>query len=296
MDLLKKANLFYKLATIKLAQVIDKTKPHPSKMDEYGDRIVLTNRDKFDLSPKTYTQSLGLQNNKPVGVWYAFGAAWIQHMNISEGKAFRIRADDSKILKITPHNLDSFLEKYSTEIDGEDVARMSGVDVDNLPDFQRNALEFFFKPMPIVDWPQVASDYAGAEIINFSQIPMETRHSWKFLSTWDIDSGCIWDTSIIKGAVDLGDLPSFEDDDLETGYWLDSPEGFKYLLKDKSGLFKGSSLEDWQRKWLSTALIMFNIHLTHDQIKDVEFLMQPSSLTLVKVPAAPSHEGQVIKF
>jgi hypothetical protein len=300
MNLLKKIDFFYRLATIKLAQVIDKTTVNPLSLDPYGDRVVASDKEKFDLTPKKVNQSATTHNNKPHGVWYAFGSSWISHIGIEGGYAYRLKLDDSKLLKLGPHNISKFIDSYRVLIEGEDVARSMGIDVENLEPEKRMAIKYMFQDKPSIDWGKVAERYAGVEIRDFDSIPRELRSEWRFLESWDIDSGCVFDTSIIKDAIKLGTIPDFSKEEdsypFMGGYWGESPDQMSRMFKDKSGLVLGSSLSDYDLKWLSTRLTQYNIHLTYDQLSRVEFLVAPNSITLKKVPDAPSYDGKVINL
>jgi hypothetical protein len=140
-------------------------------------RSVSSNRGTIDRSVK-YTQSDNW--SKPSGLWYQFNNSWInlciknnkdaEHMGRKPHHAFEIKnynitldVDLSEIIILdTPEKVIEFSEKYGNGV-------------------------FFIK------WNDVANDYKGIEIPNYKSV---SRYKW--MNSWDISSGCIWDLSAIK--------------------------------------------------------------------------------------------------
>ncbi len=303
MNLQSKIDLFYKTAIIRLSAILDKTVVSPASIGP-NDRIIVSNRKEFDLSQNIIPQTLGCRNNKPRGIWYAFGTQWITFLDIQGNYAYKIEVDDSKILKLNNNNIESFIKKYKTDIGYEDCARSIGIDVDNLPINKREQLQYIFNKKAAIDWPRVAAEYSGIEIKNMFIInnKIDSKTNWDFLSSWDIDSGCIWNTSIIKSATKLGELPDFykydeESDYLHRGYWGKGIDAIIKLLSpnEQEGFVDGSHLSDLDRKFLSLKLYRYNVHLTHEQLKDVTFEVGSNYIALIDVPAAPSLNETIIK-
>ena len=55
----------------------------------------------------------------------------------------------------------------------------------------------------MIDWPRVASDYAGIEICPYlSSKRMDEDSFWYY--GWDVASGCVWDSKGITDLVEKG--------------------------------------------------------------------------------------------
>ena len=65
--------------------------------------------------------------------------------------------------------------------------------VDNLTDFNKFELEYL-KPNKFINWHKVSKNYGGIEICPYFISKRTTR--WYY--PWDVASGCIWNSSIIK--------------------------------------------------------------------------------------------------
>jgi hypothetical protein len=46
-----------------------------------------------------------------------------------------------------------------------------------------------------IDWSRVAADYAGIEISPYQH---EARYAYMWYYSWDVASGCVWDSSAIR--------------------------------------------------------------------------------------------------
>ena len=101
---------------------------------------------------------------KPKGMWFSFGTEWIDFIGSKktmEDYVYDININDSKILTLGKENESQFLSKYGVK--GDD-GKMD------------------------VNWSKVASEWSGFEIIIN---PRELNNLWLW-STWDINSGCVW--------------------------------------------------------------------------------------------------------
>lgn len=120
---------------------------------------------------------------KPDGLWYASGTQWIdwveQEMPDWKYKSdtiprqlrhiYKIEITDSVLQISTEQQFLEFDQQYKTE--------------GNMPDTD------------LIDWPAVASDYSGVEIIPYQG---KFRHSHFWYWGWDVASGCAWNKNGIK--------------------------------------------------------------------------------------------------
>jgi hypothetical protein len=138
-------------------------------------RIILTNG---NFQPMDKSIDAQRTHNKPAGSWYSLGEYWAKWMRseqpdwfASYDKIYMLDLDYSKILRINNgQKMKDFQNKY-----GEQPYK-------SYNDFTM-----------MIDWKKVAEDYGGIEII-----PMVWQNSRDWYRTWDIPSGCIWDSSAIK--------------------------------------------------------------------------------------------------
>ena len=126
---------------------------------------------------KLYSRDV-MQGNEPVtkpnGLWYGFGREWLDLLmhdlerDISKHYIYFVKiTNSSKILRI--HNKEgmiSFVEKY------------------------------YWKPL--IDWRRVANDYSGIEINPWQGKLYREMSNMSWYGTWDVASGCVWDTSCIE--------------------------------------------------------------------------------------------------
>ena len=153
--------------------VEDKIKP--------SDRLNMSDNVELDLNKK-YKQREWF---KPDGLWYGFGDNWLKFVRIEmperEGDyLFKLDIDETSILKIK--NLKELI--------------VFTVDYGINERSERSDIDFVFQ----INWPKVAKEYKGIEI---DKINPGERMTLQWYRTWDIASGCIWDTSAIKNVVNL---------------------------------------------------------------------------------------------
>jgi hypothetical protein len=109
---------------------------------------------------------------KPFGLWYSIGTEWIDWVRMEmpqweRDHAFLLDIDDSRLLKInTYHDLKLFNEEYG---------------IDNY----------------YVDWKRVSEKYGGIEIAPYIY---EARHEMLWYYPWDVASGCIWGSNMVKNS------------------------------------------------------------------------------------------------
>lgn len=126
---------------------------------------------------------------KPFGLWYACGRAWMewtynQRWCFGFEHVQRLHLDTSRLLRIvTADQLTAFDAAYSDE---------GLVGSDDNDYVVKAARRFNFGS---IDWPRVAERYAGIEICPYQ---WKHRHSMMWYYPWDVASGCIWDTSIVR--------------------------------------------------------------------------------------------------
>lgn len=145
---------------------------------EYGNsRIIMSGNDSIAFEPKK--QKNGYQM-KPNGLWYGIGTSWLDWIRSEmphweRDNIFLLEIDDSKILKITnEHELLMFNDEYGEKKDY----------------------------LTTIDWLRVSKDYRGIEITPYLHtMRMDNRVFWYY--GWDVASGCIWGSGVIKGIIKL---------------------------------------------------------------------------------------------
>ena len=118
---------------------------------------------------------------KPDGVWYACGSEWLTwtfyEMESWLGDyIYRLDIDKSNFIMIRNEKmLFDFTEGYALNNAGYGVVKNN-----------------------TIDWPLVAkAGYQGIQICPYlSMARMSSKAGWYY--TWDVASGCVWDTSCIK--------------------------------------------------------------------------------------------------
>lgn len=131
---------------------------------EPDDRIVVTNSPaiKAKVQPQ---EDMG--DFKPIGLWYAFGSAWI-NLLMDRGmrswvscNVFKLHIDYSNIAVLeTPEDAMAFTETYGV---------MGQIKM-------------------LINWKKVSKDYFGIEI---HERALRLGPQW--MRPWDVPSGCIWD-------------------------------------------------------------------------------------------------------
>ena len=148
----------------------------PRSVGIMGTRSTNSDMDTLDLN-RTYEQT----NNwaKPNGLWYQIGGKWNRLCDINNTDAEHYNHKKHDVFKIKKYNI-------SLDIDFNDIAVLDTKD--KVVDFSEKYGngEFF------INWTDVIKGYKGIEVY-------KNIRYYKWMNGWDIDSGCIWDLSSIKG-------------------------------------------------------------------------------------------------
>ena len=157
---------------------------------KYNKRIALSNSPK--LNQKIYFQKVF---HKPRGLWYGFSmgkeaSSWLSwlysempHWLEWYDYFLEIDVSSANIIKIsTEEELSDFDNKYRNT-DRDSYERGVSYPYGRLS----------------IDWKKVAKDYDGIEITNFETIVRSKGgYTGYWFDGWDIDSGCVWNTNVIK--------------------------------------------------------------------------------------------------
>lgn len=151
------------------------TKENPS-FDELRDvarqheYTIMTQKPLGDIRP---SNPVGEANavGKPNGFWFAVGSEWIDWTATEMPKwkgdnLYSVEVDESQCIVIEDElGLREFHRQYSTS-DG------------------------------MIDWAKVGKDAKG---IIFKKYFPQARMKYRWYYTWDVASGCVWDTTALKG-------------------------------------------------------------------------------------------------
>lgn len=140
-----------------------------------------------------FSQKIG---DKPSGLWYecqdGSSSTWKEfcEAGLSSGytkydSTYSVVLNDYNILFIPDeHHFEKFYEMYNVN---------HQADPDGTKGFDK-----------VIDWPKVASHYAGIEICPYlSSKRMDDDSMWYY--SWDVASGCVWDSSGVKELIQAGD-------------------------------------------------------------------------------------------
>ena len=141
----------------------------------------LTREKEFKLENRIYKCSHS--SDKPKGLWYQIDDSWEewckynmpQWLGTSSRGAYKtnIEIDKTNVLVIkTLEDFDNFHNKY-------------------------RALNIYYNKLVNINWERVSEEYDGIEISDyFYERRLTGWCSWYY--GWDLASGCIWNTNIIK--------------------------------------------------------------------------------------------------
>jgi len=145
----------------------------------YSQRIIFSDEGNLDSVDKIYYESQEAKvSEKPSGLWYSLGKAWITFLNDPDGvQSWRTKrtAIISHVYQIYPN--DTTLKIRTAE------------------DFSRFEAEFATKNKEKIYWRRVANQYNGIEI-RFMPWAVHRDSVWYW--HWDCSSGCIWDNKAIS--------------------------------------------------------------------------------------------------
>jgi len=142
-------------------------------------RIVNTNSKEISLHQKYAPEKVSF---KPSGLWYALNLEWVEWCESEmphwvKQYNIKIEIDESKMLIIKNWNqLMDFIKLYATPLSERYLAQQ-------------------------INWRKVIKKHSGIEIVNYHSMKWKNHHvlmNHMWFYGWDVDSGCIWDLSIIK--------------------------------------------------------------------------------------------------
>lgn len=129
----------------------------------------------------------GMTAFKPRGLWYAINNEWTEWLLANEYAGDADWWGEHFYQVVKEPNAEQFILKINTI-----------QDLDNL--VSKYAKESVIG-ISYIDWQEVAEDYAGIEFNNYYTVKAKawqrTGMAYVFHSAVDINSGCIWDTSVI---------------------------------------------------------------------------------------------------
>lgn len=149
------------------------------------DKIVQIDTPNIILNNVYFPLVSNSEAKKPKGIWYAYGISWLEFVGIvskPELHLFKINVDMDKILIITKDNI-------------YDVCKSYGVLEDNRTGF--------------INWNLVSKNYYGVDMEDFVLVQATYRKIFKtsfiprWLETWDVPSGCVWNIAAIKSLVKI---------------------------------------------------------------------------------------------
>lgn len=161
---------------------------------EVAKKLTYRKRYAFTISLLTSIQKAkqGKFTNKPNGLWYSFGDAWISFLteNYNE-KTLRDNTDWGKI------RIDTYNYIYHLTIDYDKVVKIR-----NEREFK--TFENKYRDGHFIDWKKVQSKFHGIEIRYLKDIDEE------WYEGWDVSSGCIWHPeAVISAKLIDGWTPNF---------------------------------------------------------------------------------------
>jgi len=147
------------------------------KSDYHNDRLIISKEEdiKFDFN-RVGEQEIRM---KPKGLWYGIGDSWLRWIkdempDWEHDNVYQLDINESKIKIIRNFNeLVAFDKIYGVE----------------------NESRMFFDNGRMIDWAKVAKDFDGIEIAPYIY---EARFEYNWYYGWDVASGCIWSSDVIK--------------------------------------------------------------------------------------------------
>jgi hypothetical protein len=155
------------------------------RMTENEIRSTNSDESKLDLT-RQYQQKVDINrpgNGKPNGMWYQINDSWT---NYCTREAFLPK-----------------IKKYNFNLDVD----MSSIFVlDSVEKFNHIVDNYGFMGRwgdGLVNWNKLCVEYKGIEIPNYNTlkniIPNDDFYNNNWILSWDINSGCIWDLTAVKG-------------------------------------------------------------------------------------------------
>lgn len=166
---------------------------------KYKNRRIALTRAPFEHRPPV--RQLTDYPHKPEGIWYALGGDWANFLN-SE----------------MPYRWGAYNHAYMLDIDYSSILRINTEEK-----LKKLEYEYWeYDDGGAISWMKVHDDggYKGVEIIPLQEnMRQDSKNGWYY--HWDVASGCIWDTSAIKNAIEITPEfdPNYKDpDDYEEHY------------------------------------------------------------------------------
>jgi hypothetical protein len=154
---------------------------------KFPKRNFISNNKNIDTK-KTYSNIGNYQ--KPYGLWYSCNSAWYDWILLEHMREWLYKY----IYKIYIY------KNIQTDIRNKDNRKL--LLINNLKDFDIFNNRYKYKTTKNIraqiNWNKVSEDYGGIEICPY----FTTRRKYLWYMSWDVASGCIWNTSIIKN-IDL---------------------------------------------------------------------------------------------
>ena len=174
-------------------------------------------------------QPHGGTGSKPFGLWYGLGTQWVDwvcaNMGCETYKYFYEVKIVGNVLQLkTKQDHIDFWEKYKDDKfrvveSNRRYDRKRQPNLENLRDAWKT-----YDWLPMINWARVQQDYDGIEVMgdkfhyaalydNVYTYEKEgdkdfPRGSIKWVTSWDVDSGCVWNID----AIEIGQLLFSEDD------------------------------------------------------------------------------------
>jgi hypothetical protein len=155
--------------------------------DDYGpdtryDHLELNPNDRIHMTKEDTIKPFSIKQteleDKPVGLWYAFGKGWIdwakwEMPHMIHNHLFKIEVNPAKVLTLkNDAEVIAFTKQYGIDYD------------DTRTSFQSRG----------INWSEVAKNYSGFELAYYNE-DFSGVIGWK--ASYNIASGCIWDSSAI---------------------------------------------------------------------------------------------------
>jgi hypothetical protein len=150
----------------------------PRSVGIIGTRSTNSDTNTLDLN-RTYEQSDNW--SKPNGLWYQIGNKWNRLCNINNKNAEFKNYKKHDVFQIKKYNI-------VLDIDFTDILIIDTNE--KLNEFDE---KFRGDTIYSVKWSEVAKAYKGIEFPKLKHLL-----GYKWMDSWDIDSGCIWDLTAIK--------------------------------------------------------------------------------------------------
>lgn len=151
------------------------------KLSLLNEEISSSDRIHISVTPVTlkaekYEQTISF---KPNGFWYGFGMDWINWCKDNS------RRPGNYIYKVELTRPVKRLSSY------EDIVMFT-----NVYGYDRH-LKRLSPTFMDIDWEKFAKNglEKGIEVTNFDQ---EASEAYTWIHTWDVASGCVWDTNILR--------------------------------------------------------------------------------------------------